>query len=60
MRCRFPKLPFLDRASISNVQGLGSIPIARLERRIGALSTDLLARIKSALAFALNLKSTSD
>ena len=54
-----PKLPFLDRDSIANVQGLGSIPVARLERRIGALSTDLMAKLKTALAFAMDLKSTS-
>src|SRR5258707_1433243 len=30
-----PKLPFLDHESIPNVQGLGSIPYARLKRRIG-------------------------
>ncbi len=53
-----PKLPFLDRDSIANVQGLGSIPVVRLERRIGALSTELMAKIKSALAFALDFKST--
>jgi mRNA interferase MazF len=54
-----PKLPFLNRDSIANVQGLGSIAVARLERRIGVLSTDLMAKIKTALAFALDLSSTS-
>ena len=53
-----PKLAFLDRDSIANVQGLGSIPIVRLERGLGVLSPDLMAKIKSALAFALDLKST--
>jgi mRNA interferase MazF len=51
-----PKLPFLDHESIANVQGLGSIPYARLERRIGALSTELMVKLKIALAFALDLK----
>ncbi len=55
-----PKLPFLDRDSIANVQGVGSIPVVRLERRIGALSTELMAKIKAALAFALDFKSTPD
>src|SRR5262245_7625706 len=32
-----PALPFLDRPSVANVQGLGSLPSARLERRIGVL-----------------------
>jgi mRNA interferase MazF len=54
-----PMLPFLDRESIANVQGLGSIPVVRLERRIGALSTDLMVKIRTALAFALDLRSTS-
>jgi mRNA interferase MazF len=52
-----PKLSFLNRDSIANVQGLGSIPIARLERKIGTLSADLMTRIKVALAFALDLES---
>jgi mRNA interferase MazF len=55
-----PKLSFLNRESIANVQGLGSIPVARLERRIGSLSTELMAKVKTALAFALELESTSD
>jgi mRNA interferase MazF len=54
-----PKLPFLNRDSIANVQGLGSIPFARLERKIGTLSIELMAKIKTALAFALDLKSSS-
>jgi mRNA interferase MazF len=53
-----PKLPFLNRDSIANVQGLGSLPVARLERKIGTLSTELMAKIKTALAFALDLKSS--
>jgi len=32
-----PKLHFLDRYSVANVQGLGSVPAVRLERRIGSL-----------------------
>jgi mRNA interferase MazF len=55
-----PKLSFLNRESIANVQGLGSIPVARLERRIGSLSTELMAKVKTALAFALELEPTSD
>jgi len=30
-----PRLPFLDRESVANVQGLGSLPTVRLERKIG-------------------------
>jgi mRNA interferase MazF len=50
-----PKLPFLDRESVANVQGLGSIPIVRLERRLGRLSSDVMAKLRSAMAFALDL-----
>jgi mRNA interferase MazF len=51
-----PRLPFLDRDSVANVQGLGSIPTARLERRLGKVPTDVLAKLKGALVFALDLK----
>jgi hypothetical protein len=30
-----PRLSFLDRDSVANVQGLGSLPLVRLERRLG-------------------------
>lgn len=37
-----PRLPFLDRESVANVQGLGSLPTVRLERKIvGQLSSRL-------------------
>ena len=52
-----PKLRFLDRESVANVQGLGSLPSVRLERRIGELPQDMMANIKRALAFVLDLKS---
>jgi len=52
-----PKLRFLDRESVANVQGLGSLPSVRLERRIGELPQDVMANIKRALAFVLDLKS---
>jgi mRNA interferase MazF len=55
-----PRLPFLDRQSVANVQGLGSLPTVRLERRIGRLSTEIMERLRDALAFALDLRSTSD
>src|SRR5213596_3007714 len=51
-----PRLPFLDRESVANVQGLGSLPTVRLERRMGRLSAGIMERIKDALAFALDLK----
>jgi mRNA interferase MazF len=52
-----PRLPFLDRDSVANVQGLGSMPTARLERRLGKVPTDVLGKLKGALAFALDLRS---
>ena len=55
-----PRLPFLDRESVANVQGLGSLPTVRLERRIGRLSAEILERVKHALAFALDLKLPSE
>jgi len=46
-----PKLSFLDRESVANVQGLGSIPHIRLVRRLGALPADSMLRLKRALDF---------
>ena len=55
-----PRLPFLDRESVANVQGLGSLPTVRLERRIGKLSVEVTERLKAALVFALDLERTSE
>jgi mRNA interferase MazF len=55
-----PRLPFLDRESVANVQGLGSLPTVRLERKIGRLSNDVMVRLKDALAFALDLQKPSE
>ena len=54
-----PRLPFLDRDSVANVQGLGSAPIIRLERRLGTLPPIVLSEIKKALALVLDLGSVS-
>ena len=54
-----PRLPFLDRASVANVQGLGSLPTARLERKIGRLSAAIMEQLKNALVFALDLERAS-
>ena len=45
-------LSFLDSASVANVQGIGSVPLVRLEKRIGALPEVDLARVKAALQWA--------
>ena len=55
-----PRLPFLDRESVANVQGLGSLPTVRLERKIGRLSTGVMEQLKHALAFALDLERSSE
>jgi mRNA interferase MazF len=51
-----PQLPFLREVSVANVQGVASLPLTRLERKIGDLPPDALARIKEAVAFALDLR----
>lgn len=50
-----PRLSFLREASVANVQGIGSIPRVRLERRLGQLPETVLAKVRSAIAFALEL-----
>jgi mRNA interferase MazF len=47
-------LRFLREASVANVQGIGSIPSVRLQRKIGVIPADILARIKEALRFVLD------
>ncbi len=50
-----PKLSFLNRDSIANVQGLGSVARARLERKLGKLPDEVMQEIKQTIAFALDL-----
>jgi mRNA interferase MazF len=50
-----PRLPFLHQAGVANVQGLGAIPTVRLERKLGQLPAPVMAQIRAALEFALNL-----
>jgi mRNA interferase MazF len=49
-------LSFLRQGSVANVQGLGSVPAVRLERKLGELSDETMLEIKQALIFALDLK----
>lgn len=51
-----PKLPFLNRDSVANVQGLGSVPTVRLERKLGRLPEDIMLQVKAAISFALDLE----
>jgi mRNA interferase MazF len=50
-----PRPPFLDCESVANVQGLGLLPTACRERKIGRPSAGIMGRLKDALAFALDL-----
>jgi mRNA interferase MazF len=51
-----PNLPFLERRSVPNVQGLSALPTVRLERKIGRPSDEVMRDIKDALLFALDLR----
>ena len=50
-----PTLPFLRETSVANVQGTGAIAVVRLERKIGLLAKESLAKIKAALRYAFDL-----
>ena len=52
---QLPKLGFLNALSFANVQGIGSIPAVRLERRIGILPDASLVEVRRAIAFGLEL-----
>jgi mRNA interferase MazF len=41
--------------SVVNIQGIGSIPAIRLQRKLGSLSTETLNKIKQALRSAFDL-----
>jgi mRNA interferase MazF len=48
-------LPFLDADSVANVQGIGSLPSVRFEKRLGVLSEADLKSVKAALLKACAL-----
>jgi mRNA interferase MazF len=48
-------LRFLRELSVVNIQGIGSIPAIRPQRKLGSLSTETLNKIKQALRSALDL-----
>ena len=50
-----PKLRFLRFEGVANVQGIASLPVTHLERKLGQLPEDVLDRIKQALAFAVEI-----
>jgi mRNA interferase MazF len=49
------KLPFLDPSSVVNVQGIGAVIEPRLERKLGQCQAELMAKVKDALRFAMEL-----
>lgn len=48
-------LPFLDRESVANAQGIGALPSIRFEKRLGVLPATELKAIKAAVAKACAL-----
>jgi mRNA interferase MazF len=50
-----PKLTFLRELSVANVQGIASLPVTRLERKLGEVPPEVLAQIPKALAFATEI-----
>jgi len=50
-----PQLRFLREASVANVQGIASLPLPRLERKLGDLPPEVLAHIRKAVLSALDL-----
>ena len=53
------KLPFLNHGSVANVQGLGSLPRVRFERRLGKLPDEVMGKIRRALLFASDLEAVA-
>ena len=50
-----PSLRFLRDPSVANVQGIAALPLTRLGRKLGELPASVLAEIRKAVAFALDL-----
>lgn len=48
-------LSFLDDESVANVQGIASLPLVRLVKRLGAVPPADLIRIKDALKWACEI-----
>lgn len=49
-------LPWLAKESVANVQGIGSLPLSRFEKKIGVLSETDFLKIKRALIYACDLR----
>ena len=50
-----PEQRFLRLEGVANVQGIASLPVKRLERKLGDLPRDVLDKIKQTVAFALDI-----
>ena len=50
-----PSLRFLGEASVANVQGIASLPLVRLERKLGELPGEAFDQIRQAIAFAVDM-----
>ena len=48
-------VPFLKSESVANVQGIGSLALVRLERRLGTLPEEAFERIRKAIRFVFDL-----
>jgi len=51
-----PRLQFLKSESVANVQGIGSLAVARLERKLGEVPDVVLRKIHQAVKFAFDLR----
>ena len=49
---KMPKLPFLRLEGVANVQGIGSLPVKRLERRLGVLPYKAVAAFRVGFGLA--------
>ena len=50
-----PKINFLNQESVANIQGIGSLPVIRLEHRLGKIPDEILTKIKKAILFAIDI-----
>ncbi len=50
-----PNLRFLREASVANVQGIASLPLTRLERKLGEVPGEAFDQIRQAIAFAVDM-----
>ena len=49
-------LPWLSKTSVANVQGIGSMPPIRFEKKLGLLPKEDLLKVKQALMYACKLQ----